>query len=109
MDSKKLGTPDEIRVGNANVVESLTDATKSATGENVTGTLATSAAIITIYEDGSITTRISGLVQKVQLFGALVEAILSVHDFEQVKLMSEYERQHNALVEKYLTPERTDN
>lgn len=106
----KLATTDDIKGATENVIEASNEALKAAVaGHPATGAPCTSTLIIQVHGDGNLTTRIAGLVAKNQMFGALVEAILSVHEVERNASLNEVMASSDALYEKLQTKERTDN
>jgi IMP cyclohydrolase len=106
----KLADENDVRNANDNVIEAADDAVKTAVdGHPATQALATSTVIVQVYADNNITTRIAGLVNKNQLFGALVEAILSIHEVDRNAALGEVLKVQDAFYEKLGTDERTDN
>lgn len=106
----KVADAKEVQEAINNVSRALTDAVKIAlNGHLDTGAKVTSVVIIQIHDDGNITTRIAGLVNKNQLFGACVEAILSVHEFDKAGADAKMLTSVMAQAEKFSTGERTDN
>ncbi len=105
----KDASQDEVKQATLNVTDAVNEAGDAVVnGHPETGAVATSAAVIVTYEDGNITTRIAGLVDKTRLYGALVEAILSIHELERANLMARMEAEHAAFIEKY-TESHTDH
>lgn len=106
----KIANQDDVNQASENVIEAANDALKTAVaGHPATGAKATSTVTIQVYADNNVTTRIAGLVNKNQLFGALVEAILSIHDVERSAALGEVMESSDAFFEKLSTKERTDN
>lgn len=103
-------TKKELREALENVTDAVSDTlTYVVNGHPDTGSQAVSAVNVVVYNDGNVTTRISGLVNKVTLFGALVEAILSLHELEKANQVNEISAIVDALAEKELSNDRTDN
>lgn len=101
---------DEKERANANVVDAVNDALlRAVSGHPDTGAMSTSAVTIQVYADGNVSTHIAGLVDKVQIFGALVEAILTVHEVERNAALNMVMASSDAFYEKMATKERTDN
>lgn len=106
----KIADEHDIKDANANVQEIANDGLKtSVAGHPGTGAKATSMVTITTFADGNVITRVGGLVIKTQLFGALVEAILSIHDVERSSALGEVLASQDAFYEKVNSKERTDN
>ena len=106
----KVANQDDVKNANDNVVEAANDCLKTAVGGHpATGAVATSTVTIQVYADNSITTRIAGLVNKNQLFGALVEAILSLHELERSATLYEVMASQDEFYENHYTKDRTDN
>jgi len=106
----KTASQDDINQASRNVADAFNDAlTIALNGHTETEAPVTSAVIIQVHADGNITTRIAGLVAKTQLLGALVEAILSIHDVERSAVLGEVIASQDAFYEKHFTKERTDN
>lgn len=103
-------TPEERRMANERVTEGLTEALNSAVnGDCQTGARLVSAIVIVAYDDGNVTTRIAGLINKNHMFGALTEATLSIHELDKALVRAEHQASDIAMVEKYTTDVRSDN
>lgn len=106
----QTATDDDIIAANKNVASALNDSlTQAINGHPDTEATCTATVCVQIYDDGNITTRIAGLVNKNQLFGAMVEAILSIHEFDKANEGAKIEATLIAYAEKRLTDDRTDN
>jgi hypothetical protein len=106
----KIANEQDVNDANANCQEAANDGLKTAVaGHPATGAKCTSVVTVQVFSDNNITTRIAGLVNKNQLFGALVEAILSIHDVERSAALGEVMASQDAFYEKHNTKERTDN
>ena len=110
MNTIRTATDDEVAKARANVTDSINDAlTAAVSGNSGTGSPAVSSITVMIYNDGDVETRIAGLVNKVTLFGALVEAILSLHELDKSQADAALYASVSALAEKAVTKRRTDN
>ena len=110
MSLLKTVTDAEILTAQNNVCDALSDALNIAlNGHKETGVKTTSLVCIQIHADGDITTSIAGRVNKNQLFGACVELILSIHEFDRVGAEAKMVAAVDAQAEKFTTVERTDN
>lgn len=105
-------TPEQLQKANDAVLAALQYALTLAidgTGAEETDEPAVTAAIILLHADGIATTNIVGLPNKVSLYGALVDAILTINDADKMGQVKEILQSHSAQVEKQFTGERTDN
>lgn len=110
MNLLRIATDDEIKIARKNVTDAVSDAlTCSVSGHPDTGSPAVSSINVMVFNDGNVTTRISGLVNKVVLMGALTEAILSLHELEKSQADAAIQASFSAMAEKVGTHERTDN
>lgn len=103
-------TDDDKQSANGRVAQALTEALDAAVnGAQGTGAIATSAVVIVEYDNGELTTRIAGLINKNHLYGALREAEFSIHEIEKALNRAEDNARDIAMVEKYMTDVRSDN
>ena len=106
----KNATSDEIKQASLNVADAVNEAGDAiVNGHNKTKASVVSGIVILTFEDGNISTRIAGLVDKTKLYGSLIEAVLSIHEIDKALNLVQAGIQQAALFEKYSTPERTDN
>lgn len=100
----------EVITARQNITDAISDSlTVSVSGHPDTGSHVVSCVNVMVFNDGNVTTRISGLIAKVSLMGALTEAILSIHELERAQADAVIHASVSALAEKALTPDRTDN
>ncbi len=101
---------DAIKSATKNVTDAISASLScSVSGHPTTASPVTSCVEIMVFNDGNVTTSISGLVNKVALMGALTEAILYLHELEKSQADAAHHAAVFAMVEKVSTPERTDN
>lgn len=110
MNLLRKATNAEIEQARQNVVDAISDAlTASVSGHPDTASPVVSSVNVMVFNDGNVTTRISGLVNKVTLMGALNEAILSLHELEKSQADAAVSAAFSAMGEKAVTKDRTDN
>ena len=110
MNLLREASNDEVRQATKNVTDAVSDAlTTAVSGHPTTTSPAVSCVEVMVFNDGNVTTRISGLVNKVVLMGALNEAILSLHELEKTQADAAIKASVLAMAEKVQTGERTDN
>lgn len=106
----KNATDDEIKAATQNVADAINEAGDAiVNGHAETKAVVVSGVIILTYDDGAITTRISGLVDKTKLYGSLVEAILSIHEIDKALNAVQSGLENAAFVEKLTSGVRSDN
>jgi hypothetical protein len=104
--------PHELQQANDAVLAALQYALTLAidgTGSDDTDAPAVTAAIILLHDDGIAQTSVVGLPNKVSLYGALVDCILSIHEVDKVNKIDEIIAARMAQMEKWNSSERTDN
>jgi hypothetical protein len=105
-------TPTQLQEANNAVLKALDFARKLAvdgTGTDETTAPAVTAAIILLHSDGIAQTSVVGAPNKVSLYGALIDCILSINDIDKANQVSEIIQAHKAQMEKDFSDNRTDN
>ena len=105
-------TPPQLQEANDAVLAALQYALTLAidgTGSEDTDAPAVTAAIILLHDDGIAQTSVVGLPNKVSLYGALVDCILSIHEVDRINKIEEIVAARVAQMEKFNSSERTDN
>ena len=105
-------SPAQLQQANDAVLAALKYALTLAidgTGSEDTDAPAVTAAIILLHDDGIAQTSVVGLPNKVSLYGALVDCILSIHEVDKVNKIEEIIAARVAQFEKCNSAERTDN
>lgn len=110
MGVTRKATDAEIKQAQQNVCDAVSESlTNTVSGHPDTASPVVSCVSIMVFNDGNVTTRISGLVAKVTLMGALTESILSLHELEKFQNDAAIHASVTALAEKATTKRRTDN